>query len=223
MKTVKPFRFRVMLVLITGLAAFISCTTEPPGEQYMLTGSVTMATDNSDMAAFVMCFSESMMPVMDESATVTINGVDIPPTFMGYGKSDLIPVAVGGNVTFHFAYDGADFTSTRPMPAKPTITTADGSPYDPGTPITIDWNTVVPTPDSIEVMIMFNTVSGESYVEDLPGNATSHTIPAGTLTANNFVTVVVMAINSETNLGGRFSATSYIVCNQNEVTIDTIP
>jgi hypothetical protein len=174
------------------------------------------------MQAVVACTeSGSLFPV--DSATVTVNGEDVPPSFLGNISFTLTPVAPAADVTMHFSFEDVDILKTLVMPTKPPAVTNNRQTLVTS-PITISWGTITPTPDNVEVSVSFNTQSGDPFSAVLPGDTTTYDIPANTLIASSSITVMVAALNSTTNLGSSVMAGSiYQVGNQGVVSFPSTP
>jgi hypothetical protein len=217
--------FPLAAVSLLAFSMSFSCSTEEtPPEEFSLVAEVDKVVDDSSMAAMVLCIPEGeLFSISDDSATVTVNDEEVPPSILSYMSTSLAPVDVGDPVELHFAYDGTDFRRTVTMPQKPTITTVDWTFCDPTADIVIEWDPIDPTPDYILITIDYTfTQSGDPYVETVLGTATSFTIPADTLVANGALTVLVAGANTyvSTSEDG-FSIVSYIVSNREDVVIVT--
>lgn len=210
-----------LCVVAVTLSVLVGC--EPAAKGMLLAAEVDL-TSGGDMQAIVLCIeSGSYLPV--DSATVTVNGQDVPPSFLGNMSFTLTPVAPAANVTMHFSYEDIDILKTLMMPSKPTALTGAGT-YAATSAIPIGWTQVSPIPDNIAISVTSGyTNSSDGYTAVIPGNSVSHSIPANTFKTNQpAITVIVEAMNSTTNLGSSVLAGSiYQVANQEELTITTNP
>ena len=217
-----------LMVIIT-LAGLSGCPTGPgtgDTRSYMLSAGVNQAVDNSALTAMVFCFEENAsFPLSDASATVTVNGESVPPSFFGYMSSSLASAPEGSDVTLHFACDSVDITRALKMPKKPTGGSVGGPPPVHTTnPIDISWDSILPPPHQVVVSVSgLYTASGDTYAATLPGTATSHRIPVGTLLGGCSAKVVVSSTNDYASLGAEqgLSLFSYQVGNDAEVVFGT--
>lgn len=207
-------------VVAAALSILTGCDS---GAKEMLLAAEVDLTSGNAMQAIVLCLEEgSYLPV--DSATVTVNGLPVPASFLGNISYSLNPAAAAGeDVTMHFSFEDIDIQKTLVMPEKPFDLASTDTDSDQT--ILITWSLVNNAQDHVVVFIASGTRNGDTYSVSLPGSATSHTIPAKTLKAGQFsVPVIVEAMNSTTNLGSSVGAGSvYQVANQGEVDIDTDP
>jgi hypothetical protein len=201
-----------LCVAAVALGALTGCDTN---KGKLLVADVGLTSGGAMVASVVCLEGGSLFPV--DSATVTVNGLDVPPSFLGNISFSLVPAAAAGDdVTMHFSFDDVDILKTLKMPAKPTAVTKSATTVS--TPITINWSGVAGPPNNIVVSVSFDTVSGDPFSVTLPGTATTCDIPANTLLSGKSITVIVAATNSTTNLGSSVTAGSfYLVENQEEV------
>lgn len=136
-------------------------------------------------------------------AKITYYDSIIPNDFHdGYYEGDFTEPNVGESVNVEIEHTDFNFTGSVDYPNEVTITSPTLSQYnsfinDNASEIVITWDEVVPNPDSLEVFIPgIDTIENEEVRITLPGNATSHTIPAGILDFRGFVvTVCISSLN----------------------------
>ncbi len=206
-----------LCVVAVALGALIGCDTN---KGKLLAAEVDWLAAGG-FGAFVVCIEGgALFPV--ETATVTVNGQDVPPSFLGNISYTLNPIAVGDDVTMHFSFDDVDILKTLKMPAKPLNVVAATTLVT--NPITISWNLVAPPLDNVVVSVSSNTATGDPFSVTVPSTWTSYDIPANILLSGKPITVTVAAVNSTTNLGSSVMAGSvYVVANQEDVHFTSTP
>jgi hypothetical protein len=128
------------------------------------------ATPEGGMDAFVVVSRDDAQgaPV---AATLTVNGVEVPQdiafgAFLGYDFSQVaIPVAPGGELHLHAAFEGASADLTLRCPDEVAFSApADGTSVDPADEIAVRWDGTVDYATSIRPDLMvrgFDPASGE--------------------------------------------------------------
>jgi hypothetical protein len=224
-------RFKAFAVsAIIAIAILLgSCAVQEEPQLFILASVSTNYTDPSKWDASVILV-ENFSPFGggffgDEvlGATVSLDGN--PLTYGGFlGGYEADTLDLTSPATLVVSADGVDISASLDLPGTVNITSpADLSTYDPSGSLTIIWDSISPQPDNVEVFISpLDTVSGDEYAAVLPGSATSHTIPAGTIDYGSFSTVEisVYAINQQLLSGeGVELGSSYSILAEDSITV----
>jgi len=151
-------------------------------------GGVLLAAEvhnnGSATTATVAGVQDKTTPITD--ATVTVNTTTLGLFFIVYLGTVTPTVAVGQDVTVHFASKDLDVTSTLKMPDVPTtVATTAASPLPPSTTLPLTWNLPAGTYGNIVVSVSsLYTVSSDGFTATLPAGTASYTIPANTFQAH---------------------------------------
>ena len=205
----------VYMIFIKLLIIFIvsSCdNNEPPDKVFV---AAEIETVNGDTQASIGIFTNPLnMNSGISGALVTVNDTPLVPFFLPGWYTAVLQSPVDGSgtvdITIEFTdaeRDGSIVTASEQMPAVPTITSpVQNSNHDTNEEITLEWNTVVPNPDSIQVSVdpLYTLLEEEYYGSLLPGDAIKDDIPPDILEPGNTVWTIdlnVSSINSSTISG----------------------
>jgi hypothetical protein len=179
---------------------------------------VVAEVDNEDGGATVAVFLIEGMSFYTD-ADVTVNGQPLGLEWFFYSAA-LPEIMAGAAVTLGVEWDSGSVNRTLTMPPRPTVTAPTASTYSAAAALSVAWNSLSGQVDEVMVHVSDDYTPGEdnAYLAELPDSATSHQIPAYTLSAGlTGVEVGVGGVNMTTDLGEDVaSGSTYMLLNIGE-------